>query len=106
MLHHISSHSIWYILGFFGQALFGGRFLIQWIYSEKHRKSIIPMAFWWFSISGGIILLIYSLHTRDPVFISGQIFGVIVYVRNLKLIFNERKAKAQQTQTSEEAQPR
>lgn len=101
MLHHINSYSIWVILGFFGQALFGGRFLVQWIHSEKQRKSVIPMAFWWFSIGGGIILLIYSIHTKDPVFISGQLFGVIVYVRNIWLIFKERKAKTQEKEHEE-----
>lgn len=97
MLHHhlsINALTVWLILGFAGQALFGMRFLVQWIHSEKQRKSVIPLTFWWFSIGGGVILLIYSLHTRDPVFISGQLFGVIIYVRNIWLIFNERKAKA------------
>ncbi len=81
---------MWLTFGFLGQGLFGMRFLIQWIHSEKYGKSIVPIPFWWFSIVGGICLLIYSLHLKDPVIISGQLFGVFVYVRNLWLIYNER----------------
>jgi lipid-A-disaccharide synthase-like uncharacterized protein len=96
MFHHLDSLSImWLTLGFAGQGLFGMRFLIQWIYSEKQRKSVIPIAFWWFSIIGGVSLLIYSIHLRDPVIISGQIFGVVVYVRNIWLLYSERKLQAQ-----------
>lgn len=96
MFHHLSLINIlWLVLGFSAQILFGMRFLIQWIYSEKQRKSVIPIAFWWFSIVGGVCLLIYALHTKDLVFISGQLFGVIVYVRNIWLIYNERKAHTQ-----------
>ncbi len=105
MPHHLSVINLfWLTLGFAGQILFGGRILIQWIYSEKQGKSVIPITFWWFSIFGGICLLIYSIHSGDLVFISGQLFGVIVYVRNLWLIYNERKAKAQQTAVSVPAQ--
>lgn len=92
MSHPLSLVEIsWLTLGFGGQILFGGRFLVQWIQSEKHRRSIIPISFWYFSILGGLLLLIYAIHLRDLVFISGQLFGVIVYIRNLYLIYNERK---------------
>lgn len=101
MFHHLSLLDIlWLTLGFAGQGIFGARFLIQWIYSEKQRKSVIPMPFWWFSIVGGFCLLIYSIHLRDPVIISGQLFGVIVYVRNIWLIYNERKAGQSQPLTA------
>jgi lipid-A-disaccharide synthase-like uncharacterized protein len=77
---------IWLAVGFGGQALFTMRFLIQWIYSEKHQKSLIPDAFWYFSIGGGILLLSYALYRQDPVFILGQSMGVFVYLRNLYFI--------------------
>lgn len=85
------SKTLWLVVGFLGQGLFTGRFLIQWIYSEKKRKSIIPTAFWYFSLAGGVTLLAYAIHRRDPVFIAGQATGVVVYVRNLTLISKERK---------------
>jgi lipid-A-disaccharide synthase-like uncharacterized protein len=98
MLHHLNGLEIfWLTFGFIGQGLFGVRFLLQWLYSEKHRKSIIPVPFWWFSILGGVSLLIYAIHKRDLVFISGQLFGLIVYIRNLWLIHSERKSRAQQS---------
>lgn len=101
MFNHLSLLNIlWLTLGFLGQGLFGMRILIQWIYSEKHRKSVVPITFWWFSIIGGVCLLIYSLHLRDPVIISGQLFGVIVYVRNIWLIYNERKTQRQSLTSS------
>lgn len=85
------SKTIWIAIGFVGQGLFTGRFLIQWIYSEKKRKSIIPTAFWYFSLVGGVTLLAYAIHRKDPVFIAGQATGIVVYIRNLTLISKERK---------------
>jgi len=79
----------WLILGLAGQALFSMRFLIQWIHSEKHKKSIIPNAFWYFSLAGGLTLLSYAILRQDPVFIIGQGMGLFVYVRNLMLIRRE-----------------
>lgn len=76
----------WVILGFIAQAMFTMRFVVQWIASERARKSVIPVAFWFFSIGGGILLLIYALYRRDPVFIAGQAFGLIVYFRNMYFI--------------------
>lgn len=86
MISLINPKQLWLLVGFSGQALFSARFFIQWLASEKMRKSVIPMAFWYFSIGGGITLLAYAIHVRDPVFILGQSFGVFVYVRNLFLI--------------------
>jgi len=83
----------WLILGFLGQALFSMRFLIQWIYSEKHKKSIIPKAFWYFSLAGGITLFSYAILRQDPVFIAGQGLGLFVYIRNLMFIKQEHKIK-------------
>ncbi len=88
------SSAIWLIIGFAAQALFTGRFVVQWIYSEKHGKSLIPLAFWYFSIAGGVSLLIYAIHRQDPVFIAGQAGGLIVYVRNLFLIRKDRRRTA------------
>jgi lipid-A-disaccharide synthase-like uncharacterized protein len=78
----------WLIIGFLGQALFSMRFLIQWIYSEKNKRSIIPKAFWYFSLAGGITLFTYALYREDPVFILGQGLGIFIYIRNLMLIRN------------------
>ncbi|HUT32353.1 MAG TPA: lipid-A-disaccharide synthase N-terminal domain-containing protein [Planctomycetota bacterium] len=79
-------------MGFAAQLLFTSRFLVQWIASERKGQSVIPMAFWYFSMSGSTLLLIYAIWRRDPVFILGQAFGCIVYVRNLMLIFRKPRA--------------
>jgi lipid-A-disaccharide synthase-like uncharacterized protein len=78
--------SWWLLVGFVGQGLFMARFLIQWISSERHKKSVVPVAFWYFSIAGGLVLLAYALYRRDPVFIAGQALGIAIYMRNLVLI--------------------
>ena len=88
----MSTSTVWIGIGFLGQFLFSMRFLIQWIQSERQKKSIIPMAFWYFSICGGIVLLAYAIHRQDPVFIVGQAAGVFIYSRNLYLIFNNKKS--------------
>ena len=82
----------WVLLGFVAQALFTMRFLVQWIASERAGRSVIPLAFWIFSIGGGVLLLVYALYRRDPVFIAGQAFGVFVYMRNLYFVLRDRKA--------------
>lgn len=82
---------IWLGVGLFAQLMFSMRFLVQWISSEKARKSVMPVAFWWFSIMGGLLLLAYGVYRGEPIIILGQAFGVIVYSRNLWLIHVERK---------------
>jgi lipid-A-disaccharide synthase-like uncharacterized protein len=82
----------WLILGFVAQALFTARFLVQWIASERAGHSVIPTAFWLFSIGGGLLLLVYALYRKDAVFIAGQAFGVFVYLRNLYFVLRDRKA--------------
>jgi lipid-A-disaccharide synthase-like uncharacterized protein len=83
----------WVVLvGYVGQALFTMRFVVQWIASERAGKSVIPIAFWFFSIGGGLLLFAYALYIRDPVFILGQGFGLFVYLRNLYFIKRERQA--------------
>ena len=78
---------VWLGVGFLGQAFFSMRFLIQWIASERQRKSVVPRFFWYFSVGGGMTLLAYAIHRRDPVFIVGQAAGLLVYARNLYFIF-------------------
>jgi lipid-A-disaccharide synthase-like uncharacterized protein len=85
---------VWIGIGFLGQFLFMMRFLWQWIQSERQRRSIIPIAFWYFSLAGGMTLFAYAVHRRDPVFITGQSLGLLVYARNLLLIGRERRASA------------
>lgn len=90
----ITQFDWWIVLGFVAQFMFTGRFLVQWLASEKEGKSVIPIAFWFFSIAGGILLLAYAIYRKDPVFILGQAFGVFVYLRNLFFVLKERKQKA------------
>jgi lipid-A-disaccharide synthase-like uncharacterized protein len=82
----------WLYLGFVGQLLFGLRFLVQWVASERKGESIIPIYFWYLSLIGSMILLAYAIFRRDPVFILGQSTGFIVYMRNLMLIYRKRAA--------------
>ena len=76
----------WVVLGFVAQGFFTMRFVVQWIASERARKSVIPVAFWFFSIGGGLLLLAYELYRKDPVFIAGQALGLLAYIRNLHFI--------------------
>lgn len=86
-LHVNSLGELWWVLvGLAGQVMFSMRFLIQWISSERARASVIPVAFWWFSLAGGVILFAYALYRRDPVFVLGQSTGLVIYSRNLWLI--------------------
>jgi lipid-A-disaccharide synthase-like uncharacterized protein len=82
----------WVLLGFIAQAMFTARFLVQWIASERAGHSVIPVAFWIFSIFGGALLLIYALYRKDAVFIAGQAFSFFVYARNLYFVTRDRKA--------------
>ena len=76
----------WFVLGLVGQATFFSRFLVQWLASERAGHSYIPLAFWWLSLAGSMLLLGYAIHRKDPVFVLGQAFGWLVYARNLVLI--------------------
>jgi len=89
-----SGEWIWLGIGLTGQLLFSMRFLIQWISSERERRSIIPVAFWYFSIAGGVILLAYAIYRQDPVFIIGQSTGVFIYCRNLYFVMNAKTESA------------
>ena len=74
---------LWLVVGFLGQSLFFGRFFLQWIATERQRKSVIPRSFWYLSLGGGAVLLFYAIHQKDPVFIAGQTTGLFIYTRNL-----------------------
>jgi lipid-A-disaccharide synthase-like uncharacterized protein len=84
---------LWLVVGFAGQALFTMRFILQWWYSERQKRSVIPVAFWYFSLAGGATLLGYAIYRQDPVFIAGQAGGLFIYSRNLYFIYRERSDK-------------
>lgn len=81
----------WVLIGLGGQMMFTGRFLVQWLASERQRRSVIPVAFWYFSLAGGLVLFAYAVYRRDPVFILGQSTGILIYSRNLWLIHVEKR---------------
>jgi lipid-A-disaccharide synthase-like uncharacterized protein len=85
--------NLWVVFGLAGQILFGSRFIVQWIASEKKKVSYIPVVFWYLSLVGGIITAIYAIHIRDTVFTIAQCAGLLVYVRNLVLIYKKRDAQ-------------
>lgn len=87
----MAAEKVWLIIGLLGQGLFSARFIVQWLKSEREKKSVFPVAFWYFSIAGGATLLAYAVHRRDPVFIVGQAVGLFIYLRNLYFIIYERK---------------
>jgi lipid-A-disaccharide synthase-like uncharacterized protein len=78
-------------VGLFGQLMFTGRFIVQWLASEKAKRSVVPVAFWYFSILGSVIVLAYGIHKLDPVIILGQLPGTVIYSRNLWLIRAEKR---------------
>ena len=85
-----SAELIFLCIGFVGQGLFASRFIVQWIYSEKIGNSAIPVIFWYLSIFGGLGLLTYAIFRKDPVIITGQLFGIFIYLRNLILIYKKK----------------
>ena len=91
---HPSTWDFWVALGFLGQLSFSLRFITQWISSERRGMSVVPVYFWYFSIAGGVILSVYAFHRRDPVFLVGQLAGLVVYVRNLMLIWKQKPAES------------
>ncbi|MDR2219037.1 MAG: lipid-A-disaccharide synthase N-terminal domain-containing protein [Methylobacillus sp.] len=90
---------IWLAIGLLGQTMFMMRFIVQWIYSERHKKSIIPVSFWYLSLAGGLIVLAYGVHRAEPVIILGQLPGALVYTRNLMLIHRGNRLDAEKEQT-------
>ncbi|MGC4097533.1 MAG: lipid-A-disaccharide synthase N-terminal domain-containing protein [Nitrospira sp.] len=91
----MSTETIWLGIGFLGQGLFFGRWLVQWIASERSAESRVPISFWYMSLIGGLITLTYAIYRKDPVFISGQGLGAVVYLRNLVLISRADQTKSQ-----------
>ena len=89
----LSRETLWLLVGFAGQVAFTGRFVLQWLYSEYKKRSVIPTNFWYLSIVGSTLLLAYAIYRQDPVFIAGQAFGSLVYFRNLQLIAKSRSVK-------------
>jgi lipid-A-disaccharide synthase-like uncharacterized protein len=83
----VTTDQVWLTIGLLGHAFFSARFLVQWIASERRKRSVVPLAFWYFSVGGGLTLLAYAIYRRDPVFILGQSAGLLVYARNLWLIY-------------------
>ncbi len=83
--------TVWLVIGFAGQALFSARFIVQWIASERVRKSVVPVAFWFLSLAGGGLLFAYAFSRKDPVIMLGQASGLVVYLRNLWLIYKHRE---------------
>ncbi|MCP8939897.1 lipid-A-disaccharide synthase N-terminal domain-containing protein [Alsobacter sp. SYSU M60028] len=90
----VARFDFWLAFGILAQLLFTARFLVQWIASERAGRSVIPMAFWMFSMAGGLMTLVYGLVRREPVIIMGQLLSVVIYVRNVMLILRERRRAA------------
>ncbi|WP_309667296.1 lipid-A-disaccharide synthase N-terminal domain-containing protein [Tabrizicola sp.] len=88
-----ATDAAWLIVGLLGQLMFTARFLVQWLASEQAGKSVVPVAFWYFSIAGGVIVLAYGIHKLEPVIILGQLPGVVIYSRNLWLISRENNGQ-------------
>jgi lipid-A-disaccharide synthase-like uncharacterized protein len=89
----VAKFDMWLAFGLIAQLLFTARFLVQWIASEKAGKSVIPLSFWIFSMAGGLMTLVYGLARREPIIIIGQALAIIIYIRNLSLINQERRQK-------------
>ncbi len=95
----VAKFDFWLVFGLVAQLVFAARFIVQWISSERAGKSVIPFAFWLFSVGGGVMTLVYGLVKREPVIIFGQGLATIIYVRNIMLIFRERDAESQSTRS-------
>ena len=96
----IARFDIWLLFGMVAQLVFGARFIVQWVVSERAGKSVMPLAFWFLSVAGGLMTLVYGLVRREPVIIFGQALSTIIYVRNLMLIFREKREAARLAENS------
>lgn len=92
-MNFLNSLNFFMVLGFIGQFFFSMRFIVQWVASEKHKKSVVPLAFWVFSVLGSFLLLIYAIYRKDPVFILGQAPNLLIYFRNIWLIKTSKKGE-------------
>jgi lipid-A-disaccharide synthase-like uncharacterized protein len=98
LLEWLSSHlSLLTLFGLLGQGLFMMRFVAQWAHSEKAKRSVVPEIFWYFSVGGGLVLLIYAILRNDPVFIIGQLTGLFIYIRNIIFIWRDRARRRKVT---------
>jgi lipid-A-disaccharide synthase-like uncharacterized protein len=93
----LSGETLWISIGIAGQALFGARFFVQWLYSESHGRSLIPRTFWYFSVAGGAVLLAYAIHRREPVFIAGESFTLAIFLRNLHMVRREARMEREES---------
>jgi lipid-A-disaccharide synthase-like uncharacterized protein len=98
-----AAEEFWYSVGFFGQLLFTCRFMVQWVASERKKESVVPISFWWLSLSGNYLVLAYAIWKRDPIFVMGQVPGSVIYLRNLMLIYRKPEAPAPAAAENEEA---
>ena len=96
------TEKLWLLLGVVAQLLFASRFLVQWLASERARRSIVPETFWYFSVAGGVLLFAYAIYRLDPVFMLGQGTGLLIYARNIQMIWRT-KAEAATASTGDEA---
>jgi lipid-A-disaccharide synthase-like uncharacterized protein len=90
----VAKFDFWLAFGLVAQLLFTARFLVQWISSERAGQSVVPMAFWFFSMGGGLMTLVYGVVKREPVIILGQALATIIYVRNIMLILKNRASRS------------
>ena len=93
----MSTEQFWLSIGLGAQAFFSMRFVVQWIISERRKASVVPLAFWLFSVCGGLMLLTYAIHRRDPVFVIGELVTTSIYLRNLQLLRRARRQRASAT---------
>lgn len=87
-----ASEKLWLALGLIAQLLFATRFIVQWLASERARQSIVPETFWYFSVAGGVLLFAYAIYRLDPVFMLGQGMGLLIYTRNIQMIWRTKQA--------------
>ena len=90
-LADLAKEPMWTLVGFVGQGTFGARFILQWIVSEYKKKSHVPTAFWFISLAGSLILLTYSIHIKNPIFMFGFSLNTLIYLRNIHLIYKHSK---------------
>jgi len=88
-----ASMTLWKTIGLAGQLVFGSRFFVQWIASERQGKSVIPIVFWYLSLTGGLLTFAYAIYIQEPVFIIAQLGGIVIYSRNLYFIYRDRRAQ-------------
>ena len=89
----VARFDLWLVFGIVAQVLFAMRFVVQWVASERAGRSVMPVAFWFFSMAGGLLTLVYGIVRREPIIILGQVLSVFIYVRNLRLIMRERRER-------------